>query len=683
MHAPQSSSPPPPPPPPLPPQIVHHARRFLLRRRKAGLVAALDTMTTEVMLLGVATLFLSAVERSVGGACVPAKDLGLSVWADFVTGCACCLPKTAGTSDCFVRDRGCAAVAALGACCAALPGAESAASHHLRGLTCPLASLAGVVGIDAVDGAAGAGAADPHRRSLLAPGGAVAAAAGGAGLHFCEGAVESGIGGCPPGRRPAISIDAMHQVHIFIFYLALIHIAASCAVAVLASLRIREWRAWDRAAVRVERGLFREACAASAVVAADADAVKKKEEEEEGEPGGVVPAAGSDVEAGPPAVRGPPPPPPTRPTGLTKPPPALPGSGGGGRALVRSGGPSVPATPFVPSSANRGGGGDASVRDGAGAPHPPTEAELPDAFIPATYLGPHAGTAPWRGRAGDFGEPGAGTTLLARLWEAACCAAIQFAPNVVTRREWHLMRASFLDTHRVGAHRGRAFDFAAYTSASVDGDFAAITGLGWTSWVLLVGFVALSAAIGWAVWLLVAGAGALLLLVNTKLVAVVRHVTRGGQPHTLDPGAFWLGRPWLLLPAIKAAVFLIALLWTNTLFFATQFGRHSCFFASTGFTRSPAPWWVVTAVSVALFFILALNTMPMFSLTVQMGADVKADAIPDGLKAHFAAVGADLASRRRARAAAAGVQSRISRMSRALSTHLPRRADALSKEGDL
>ena len=282
---------------------------------------------------------------------------------------------------------------------------------------------------------------------------------------------------------------------------------------------------------------------------------------------------------------------------------------------------------------------------------------------------------PWRGRAADYGGPG--TTFGQRLWEVACCTCLQAAPNVVARREWHLMRASFLDTHRVGAHRGRDFDFSAYTAASVDDDFAHITGLGLPTWLLLVGFVTLSAAIGWAVWLLVALAGALLFAVNFKLVSVVRHVTRGGVPQALDPGVFWLGRPWLLLPAIKAAVFLIALLWTNTLFFATQFGRRSCFFSPTGLTRSPVPWWVETIISVALFLILALNTMPMFSLTVQMGADVKADAIPDALKAHFAAVGAHLASARAAR------KLGRSRFSRALSARLPRRADALtaSKNG--
>lgn len=50
-------------------QIIHKARRFLKRRGKLGLLAALDTMTQELMLLGVATLILLVVERNVIATC--------------------------------------------------------------------------------------------------------------------------------------------------------------------------------------------------------------------------------------------------------------------------------------------------------------------------------------------------------------------------------------------------------------------------------------------------------------------------------------------------------------------------------------------------------------------------------------------------------------------------------------
>ena len=47
---------------------------------------------------------------------------------------------------------------------------------------------------------------------------------------------------------------------------------------------------------------------------------------------------------------------------------------------------------------------------------------------------------------------------------------------------------------------------------------------------------------GWSVWFFTALAGAALLVVNTRLVHIVRYVTRGGHIHRLQPGIFWLNR---------------------------------------------------------------------------------------------------------------------------------------------
>ena len=47
---------------------------------------------------------------------------------------------------------------------------------------------------------------------------------------------------------------------------------------------------------------------------------------------------------------------------------------------------------------------------------------------------------------------------------------------------------------------------------------------------------------GWCVWFFTVLAGAALLVVNTKLVHIVRYVTHGGHVHRLKPGIFWLNR---------------------------------------------------------------------------------------------------------------------------------------------
>ena len=43
-------------------------------------------------------------------------------------------------------------------------------------------------------------------------------------------------------------------------------------------------------------------------------------------------------------------------------------------------------------------------------------------------------------------------------------------------------------------------------------------------------------------WFFTVLAGAALLVLNTKLVHIVRYVTRGGHVHRLKPGVFWLNR---------------------------------------------------------------------------------------------------------------------------------------------
>ena len=52
-------------------------------------------------------------------------------------------------------------------------------------------------------------------------------------------------------------------------------------------------------------------------------------------------------------------------------------------------------------------------------------------------------------------------------------------------------------------------------------------------------------------------------------------------------------RPGLLLPVIKYLVFFDTFVFANSIFFATQFGRKSCFFSRTGFQGYvPISWWV-------------------------------------------------------------------------------------------
>ncbi|XP_077220297.1 MLO-like protein 10 isoform X2 [Tasmannia lanceolata] len=51
---------------------------------------------------------------------------------------------------------------------------------------------------------------------------------------------------CPHGRVPLVSADGIHQLHIFIFFLAVFHVAYSALTMALGRLKIRGWKEWER-----------------------------------------------------------------------------------------------------------------------------------------------------------------------------------------------------------------------------------------------------------------------------------------------------------------------------------------------------------------------------------------------------------------------------------------------------
>ena len=88
-------------------------------------------------------------------------------------------------------------------------------------------------------------------------------------------------------------------------------------------------------------------------------------------------------------------------------------------------------------------------------------------------------------------------------------------------------------------------------------------------------------------------AGAMLLAVNTHLMAAAR-LTGRGEGATLQqmPLPARLLASQLLVPVLKFLLFFVSFVFSNALFFATQFGPHSCFFSTYGFQGYPVPWWV-------------------------------------------------------------------------------------------
>ncbi|KAL0364936.1 UNVERIFIED_CONTAM: MLO-like protein 13 [Sesamum angustifolium] len=50
---------------------------------------------------------------------------------------------------------------------------------------------------------------------------------------------------CSEGQVPFLSLEALHQLHIFIFVLAVVYVVSCASTMVLGGIKIREWRHWE------------------------------------------------------------------------------------------------------------------------------------------------------------------------------------------------------------------------------------------------------------------------------------------------------------------------------------------------------------------------------------------------------------------------------------------------------
>jgi hypothetical protein len=136
-------------------------------------------------------------------------------------------------------------------------------------------------------------------------------------------------------------------------------------------------------------------------------------------------------------------------------------------------------------------------------------------------------------------------------------------------------------------------------------------------------------------WTLIFIASALLFTINTKLVSLLRHATRGAMVHRLPPSA-WVGSPRLVLLGIRLLMFLLSFLFSNAVFFASQYGPHSCFFSRAGFQGMVVPWWTILLGDSVLCAYLSVTTLPLYSLLVQLHPSEKQAVLVRYLKAKTA-----------------------------------------------
>ncbi|GJU45983.1 MLO-like protein 8, partial [Tanacetum coccineum] len=56
---------------------------------------------------------------------------------------------------------------------------------------------------------------------------------------------ESSASSCNKGKAPIITVDGLHQLHILIFFLAILHVVFSAVTMILGRLKTRGWKHWE------------------------------------------------------------------------------------------------------------------------------------------------------------------------------------------------------------------------------------------------------------------------------------------------------------------------------------------------------------------------------------------------------------------------------------------------------
>ncbi|DBA84760.1 hypothetical protein WJX77_002067 [Trebouxia sp. C0004] len=617
-------------------KVLEWRRASLKRRRKFGLLAAVEASTSELMLFGVASLLLTIFQDSIASICIKAPSSASWTILSQLNGCPCCLKNTKSVTECFFEGEGCGP--ALCNCNDADPACLKASEAGERRLL--------------------AAARMPGTRGLLHDS---------YNAMQCVGINEYSQPECGnrPGYKQALSTNAIHQIHMFLFYIALCHIICGYVMIRISSARVDIWRQWllddDAHSKAVHEALQRFSKPQHNQPKAAMSLPNMGMPDSVGGSGEAAPTDDVVISHQP------------HPMTLSRcqsdmlPSIALELTPAGGRLdqdlarmlwrqtqkpinLMKDSVSKVSLQSIQPDTGRMqqseavtsllngenqlaGVGEHCTVADdslpanesmsylqGTCSEQQPApdavsgSADAADLRLPDEVLTEQAND--WAGRQHIPAQRRPG-------WEWGICFLRQFHPQTVQHAEISIMRASFIFTHQPG----KRFHFMDYILASMDDDCAKVVGLGPSGWLIVVAFVLLAGVIGWASAWFVLLAVILELIMNTKLIYIARHTSRGGTVHRLKPTIFWFGAkgPWVMLTTIRTLLFFCSFIYSSCIFFAVNFGRKSCFFTTPGLNTAslPIPWWVVLIINSLVYFALSFITVPLYSIGVQMGSDFK------------------------------------------------------------
>lgn len=633
-------------------------------------------MFLELTLLGFVSLILLLFQKYLPDICIPYKGEGQE-WTllSNMGSCPCCLKDTAGLTTCAQMYQGCAVNGttrqpfcgcdagwaestyapppgqAVNPYCQAYETSES--KFVMRELVINLQSAAAQAGLSTIElfnsvldtptGAPGVPPGPTMRRKALSQGSPssqrrlqqIAVSIGNettpTNLHIipevatfrCEGPFYSGS--CQPGYHPAISQEALNQMHIFLFILGIVHVVVSSFVMGLANLRVWQWRRWQKQGkvfVTLEE-----------IIAAHPD-----------EETGLESRSNSEEQERQRADR----------YGPLDP---------GMSHKHKPGWPPLPIHPDVneeiqfvelsdasaPYSAECFHGMDSDEE--APNPIPVANEEGPNA-VPAgelTTLPPaqeiqRAASSQKEARTKSLNKkppskaPSRKSSSKRRSNEVTLKALVKkptsptkqrfkevgtallqaFNPNLVSHEDYFFIRRAYLGILQLPEGHNFVRDMQLY----LDYDSCRIIGASFTMLIILILQWALSGLAGWLTTLLLLLAAVTLVGVNAGLSVAIQRCRRLPEPQT--SGRFNRLRSiadprWLAIP-ISGVLFLCSSIYSMAIFFVWQFGASSCLFSTKNqqmwmwLPGSIIPWWVGLLVPGVMICWLAIVTVPSWIL---------------------------------------------------------------------
>lgn len=208
-----------------------------------------------------------------------------------------------------------------------------------------------------------------------------------------------------------------------------------------------------------------------------------------------------------------------------------------------------------------------------------------------------------------------------------------FIPSIISRREFLRMREAYLAEHSLPYD----YNFIKDIQQHLDFDLAKIVGVTIDMWVVFILFFLFLGVRSWVAGIVFLLSFIAMYAVNVLLCAMVRYAARGRSrtPKSLALNSQRFYRdPRNLAYPIRMIIFIYSMAFSSATFFAWQFGSNSCLFSLNMILFSPldVPYYVTIIVILVLVSWISLVTIPAWTCTMHLQGDKSHHLVYHGSK---------------------------------------------------